>query len=132
MHRRTFLALLVTLLAPVVCAVGASPAVEAIANLADPAKLATLAERGANPRVQKITYWLVTTRTNGEKPEVVIDTASSRFGWRGTPKGELTKAAMIRNVTIAERLGCLDAEGMADMRRGQSPMIRKGHMQEIS
>lgn len=126
MHRRRFLALLLALLAFAASTFAASPAVEAIASLADPVKLATLGERGANPRVQKITYWLVAARSDGENPEAVIDTAFARFGWKGTAKGELTKAAMIRNVSIAEKLGCLDAAGLADMRRGQSPTIRNG------
>ena len=82
-------------------------AIEAIANLADPAKLATLSARGANPRVQKITYWLATAKAEGHDPGKVADAVLARFGWKGTPKGELTTAAMIRNVTIAERLGCL-------------------------
>lgn len=40
-------------------------AIEAIASLADPEKLATLGARGANPRVQKITYYLFIVRQNG-------------------------------------------------------------------
>ena len=97
-----FFALLFSLLCSIA---SAHPvAIEAIGNLADPAKLATLAERGANPRVQKITYWLATARAEGHAPGTVTDAALSRFGWKGTPKGELTKAAMLRNVTIAECL----------------------------
>ena len=42
-----------------------------IASLIDPAKLATLGERGANPRVQKAVYWLATARKD----------------WRGTCQG---------------------------------------------
>jgi hypothetical protein len=44
-------------------------------------------------------------------------------------KGEaarLTAAALLRNLTIAERLGCLDKAGLRDMRRGKSPTIRRG------
>jgi hypothetical protein len=47
-------------------------------------------------------------------------------GWGGTMKGDLTAAAMARNRTIAERLGCLDADGMARMRRGASPIVKRG------
>ena len=47
-------------------------------------------------------------------------------GWGGTAKGELTAEAMVRNRVIAERLGCLDEEGMADLRRGNAPTIRTG------
>ena len=43
-------------------------------------------------------------------------------GWGGTAKGELTAEAMVRNRVIAERLGCLDEAGMADLRRGNAPI----------
>ena len=46
-------------------------------------------------------------------------------GMRGQA-ARLTFAAMLRNLTIAERLGCLTLEGLHDMRRGQSPTITKG------
>lgn len=103
-----------------------SVAVEAIASLADPAKLATLGERQANPRVQKITYWLATARAGGERPDAVIDSALARFGWKGTPRGDITKAAMLRNLDIAEKLGCLDQNGLEQMRGGRSPIVRRG------
>jgi hypothetical protein len=38
----------------------------------------------------------------------------------------LTAAAMVRNLKIAEELGCLDAEGLRDMQKGQAPTVRKG------
>ena len=38
----------------------------------------------------------------------------------------LTAEAMLRNLTIAGRLGCLTAAGLHDMRRGQSPTITLG------
>lgn len=59
-------------------------AVTAIANLADPAKLATLGERGAIPRVKKITYWLLAGQNVGAQPAAVIDAAFEQFGWKGT------------------------------------------------
>lgn len=33
---------------------------------------------------------------------------------------------MLRNLDITGKLGCLDAAGLADMRRGQSPTIQSG------
>ncbi|MEQ1858460.1 MAG: Ada metal-binding domain-containing protein [Chthoniobacteraceae bacterium] len=101
-------------------------AIEAIASLADPAKLATLGVRGANSRVQKITYWLFIVQQSGARPEQAIDEAFARFGWKGTPHGEETKATMIRNLARALYLGCCDAKGLEDMRRGQSPTIQRG------
>jgi hypothetical protein len=38
----------------------------------------------------------------------------------------VTSETLARNLTIAERLGCLTPAGMADMRRGQSPTVAKG------
>ena len=101
-------------------------AIEAIANLADPEKLATLGMRGANPRVQKITYWLFIVRQNGGSMEAAIDAAFASFGWKGTPQGEETKLTMIRNFKRAENLGCFDADGLEEMRRGHSPTVKRG------
>jgi hypothetical protein len=47
-------------------------------------------------------------------------------GWGGTAKGDLTAGALVRNRIIAERLGCLDESGMADLRGGRAPIIRTG------
>lgn len=54
-----------------------------IASLIDPAKLATLGERGANSRVQKAVYWLATARKEGEKPAKVLDRVVALAGYRG-------------------------------------------------
>jgi hypothetical protein len=99
----------------------------ALASLCDPAKLATLdSERGANPRVRKITYWLEIGRREGRLPENEMAATMETIGWGGTLKGQLTAAAMARNRTIAERLGCLDDEGMENLRRGKAPTITRG------
>jgi hypothetical protein len=71
--------------------------------------------------LRKITYWLEVTHMNGNSPEAEMDAVMEALGWGGTMKGELTAKAMTRNRTIAERLGCLDAEGMALLRRGNAP-----------
>jgi hypothetical protein len=39
---------------------------------------------------------------------------------------QLTTEAMVRNLKIAERLGCLDREGLQEMRRGQAATVRRG------
>ena len=96
-------------------------------NLCDPAKIATLtSDRAANPRVRKIAYWLEVARQQGRDPQTEMDKTMSAVGWGGTLKGDLTAAAMARNRTIADRLGCLDPEGMALLRRGNAPSIRFG------
>jgi hypothetical protein len=38
----------------------------------------------------------------------------------------LTKAALLRNVDIADKLDCLGAEGMAEMRKGNAPTLQRG------
>ena len=99
----------------------------ALAALCDPAKIATLqSDRAANPRIRKIAYWLEVARLNGQSPDAAIAATMDAIGWGGTLKGQLTAAAMARNRTIAERLGCLDAEGMELLRRGRAPTITRG------
>jgi hypothetical protein len=119
---RIFAVLLLT------CALaGADTIREALANLCDPAKIATItAERGANPRVRKICYWLEMARRDGRDPANEMREVMADVGWGGTAKGDLTSAAMVRNRMIAERLGCLDDAGMGDLRRGKAAIIRNG------
>jgi hypothetical protein len=99
----------------------------ALVSLCDPAKIATLkSDRAANPRVRKIAYWLEVARQQGRDPKAEMDAVMTQLGWGGTAKGELTAEAMARNRTIAERLGCLDPEGMELLRRGVSPIVKRG------
>ena len=106
---------------------GADTIREALVNLCDPAKLTTItAERGANPRVRKICYWLEMARRDGRDPAVEMREVMVAVGWGGTAKGDLTADAMSRNRLIAERLGCLDELGMADLRGGRAAVVRNG------
>jgi hypothetical protein len=99
----------------------------ALVSLCDPAKIATLtSDRAANPRVRKIAYWLEVARQSGRDPQAEMEAVMEAVGWGGTLKGELTAKAMVRNRIIAERLGCLDDEDMAFMRRGRSPTVKRG------
>lgn len=97
-----------------------------IQPLIDPAKLATLGDRGANPRIQKITAILWQAKQDGHDPASVADKAIARIGWGGTEKGRLTAAAMVRNLTILERLGGTTPEDLADLRRGRTANVRRG------
>lgn len=123
-----FLALVLLLLLPAARAVAGNVAdyVEKVAPLIDPAKLATLKERGANPRVQKYTYWLWMAKNDGVNPSVVASAAIRSVGMTNQLAAELTKATMLRNVTIAERLGCFDKAGLAEMRKGNAATVRRG------
>ena len=104
-----------------------SPA-QRVAALIDPAKLITLAERGANPRVQKYVAQLEEARLSGWDPAQVAAEAVQRVGMTGEA-AVITTEAMLRNLTIATRLGCLTPAGLHDMRRGQSPTITIGPYQ---
>ena len=88
--------------------------------LIDPAKLATLGERGANPRIQKITAILWAAKQDGQDPEKVAAGAAKLIGWGDTERGRLTIAAMVRNLTILERLGGTTPEDLHDMRHGKT------------
>ena len=103
------------------------PIREALVNLCDPAKTATItSDRGANPRVRKIAYWLEMARREGREPASEMQEVMVSVGWGGTAKGDLTADAMVRNRIIAERLGCMDEEGMTKLRSGKAPTIRSG------
>ena len=97
-----------------------------IAPLIDPAKLATLGKRGANQRVQKAVYWLAAAREAGQKPDKVLDRAVTLAGYKSSDAAKLTKDALLRNLDIAEKLGCLDENGLAEMKRGKAATVMKG------
>ncbi len=121
---KTFLLLLLLLSDP---ARAVDQARTALISLCDPAKIATLkSERGANPRVRKIAYWLEVARREGRDPKTEMNAVMNHHGWGGMLKGELTASAMARNRTIAERLGCFDDDGMERLRRGASPIVKFG------
>jgi hypothetical protein len=96
-----------------------------VAPLVDPAKLATLRERGANPRVQKYVAQLAEAKQAGVSPEKGAARALVIVDMKGDA-AKLTAEAMVRNLRIAESLGCLDADGLRDMRKGQSPTVQRG------
>ena len=100
---------------------------EALVNLCDPAKIQTLSsERGANPRVRKITYWLEMARLDGRDPTAEMREVMAAVGWGPTAKGGLPAEAMVRNRVIAERLGCWAGEGITNLRSGKSAIVRTG------
>jgi len=119
---KRLLFLIPLLLAVAVCA---EDCAAKIATLIDPAKLATLGKRGADSRVQKCVYWLAEARKEGQSPKKVAQAAVSKAGYK-KKAAALTKAALLRNLDIAEKLGFLDADGMAKMRSGSAPTVRKG------
>ena len=103
----------------------ASP--EIIAPLIDPVKLDALrGDRAANSRLRKIAYWLEADRRAGADPREVIKAAQKSLGYHGTPRAEAVVESLLRNLTILERLGCLNDEGMIKLRKGNAPTITLG------
>ena len=91
-----------------------------IAALTDPQKLATLTkERAANPRLQKCVYWLATVKQRGGDPAKIIDDANEQNKVSGKPYGEFLKTQLLRNLKIAEELGLVNPEGLAELRKGK-------------
>ena len=80
----------------------------------------------ASTCVQKSVYWLVVARKKGEDPAEVHDRAVTLAGYKNSEAAKLTKDALLRNLDIAEKLGCLDDVGLAAMRRGKAATVRKG------
>lgn len=99
---------------------------EQVAALIDPEKLRKLKTRGTNPRILKITGILYVAKSSGKSPETIVTDAIQQIGWGGTEKGHLTAVAMTRNLDILERLGSTTPEDLAELRRGRSPIVRKG------
>jgi hypothetical protein len=97
-----------------------------IADLIKPEKLATLGPRRANPRIQKTVAQLEAAKKDGQKIEKVAAKAVAIAGYTNTSAAKLTVAALLRNYDIANKLGCLDDAGLAEMRRGKSPTVKTG------
>lgn len=95
--------------------------------LLDPQMLDVLkGDRAANSRLRRMMFWLETARNDGNDPEAVIRKAQRDAGYAGSPRADADRESLLRNRTILERLGCLDAAGMASLRKGTSPRITRG------
>lgn len=100
-------------------------AVFAIASLSDPAKLATLGERGANARLNKIVYWLDAARRKGMGPQTAIGFAQSLNHTR-EPRASLVRESLLRNLKIGEELGLLTDDNRRRLREGNAAVITLG------
>jgi hypothetical protein len=101
-------------------------AVNAIASLTDPQKLATLrSDRAANDRLLKCVYWLNHARAEGQDPATIIDQAHEITG-TSPAHASLVKQGLLRNLDIAGKLGCLTLENLEKLRRGYSPTVTQG------
>jgi hypothetical protein len=99
--------------------------VATVATLSDPAKLATLGERGADARLNKIVYWLDQARRRGLPPAQTIRVSQLLNGTR-EPRASLVRESLLRNLKIADGLGLLTAENRERLRRGRSATITRG------
>ncbi len=104
----------------------APDAASVISDQINPAKLATLGPRGANARVQKCVYWLATARQEHRNLTALLDAALAQAGYTNALAAQLTREALLRNLDIADKLGCLDAEGLSEMRHGKAATVRTG------
>lgn len=104
---------------------GPFQAVFAVAQLSDPAKLATLGPRGANPRLNKIVYWLHAAETRGLSPTTSI-TLAQWLNWTREPRASLVRESLLRNLKIAEALGLFDAENQQRLRQGKAGIVTNG------
>lgn len=105
----------------------ASQAVAILSPLIDPDKLDRLmGKRAATPRLRKACYWLHVAEQEGHDPATVIDQAHAAALPRSPAREAEQKAALLRNLTILSRLGCLDSAGLEKLRRGRAPTITRG------
>lgn len=100
-------------------------AVFAISNLSDPAKLATLGERGANPRLNKIVYWLHEADAWRLSPETTIWWAQ-RLNWSREPRASLVRTNLVRNLAVATELGLLAHGNLTKLRNGHAAVVTRG------
>lgn len=97
----------------------------ALVSLSDPAKLATLGDRGANPRLKKIVYWLEQAREAGADPAQVVDEVLRQNRY-GAQYAALVKINLLRNIKIGDELGFFTPENLAALRRGGAPRVMRG------
>jgi len=100
-------------------------AIQSLASLSDPDKLATLDERGANARVNKIVFWLWDARAKGIAPEKAIRWAQS-LNRTKEPRASLVKESLLKNLQIADELLLFTPGNREQLRRGQAAKIARG------
>jgi hypothetical protein len=101
------------------------PAIWSVGTLSDPSKLATLGPRGANPRLNKIVYWLDEGSRKGSALETTIDWAQ-RFNGVTEPRKALVRESLLHNYQIATDLGLLTDSNRERLRRGQEAVVTRG------
>ena len=73
-----------------------------------------------------MTYWLAMAKKEKRSTSAVAWQAVLLAGYTNKDARELTKAAMMRNLSIAQKLGSLDEAGLAEMRKGNAATVKRG------
>jgi len=115
----------ILLLLTACCAWGASDWLAPLADQTDPAKLATLGKRGANPRVNRIVFYLHQAQQAGSTPDAALDQAFRQNGTTGLV-AVLSKETQLLNYQHAQDWGLLTPENLADLKTGEAPAITRG------
>lgn len=97
----------------------------ALKEQSDPAKLASLGRRGANPRVNRIVYCLHEATKDGTTAAAALDWAFAENGTTGLV-AVLTKEIQLLNFAHAMEWGLLTEENLDKLKRGNAPTITKG------
>ncbi len=97
----------------------------ALVEQTDPAKLATLGTRGANPRVNRVVFYLHQAQTNGTAPAEALDWAFAQNGTTGLV-AVLSKETQLLNFEHAVDWGLLTEDNLEKLKRGDATTITKG------
>jgi hypothetical protein len=107
------------------CAWGASDWLLPLADQTDPAKLAPLGKRGANPRINRIVFYLHQAQQASITPDAALDEAFRLNGTTGLVAA-LSKETQLLNYQHAQDWGLLTPENLADLKTGEAPAITRG------
>ncbi len=81
---------------------------------------------GGQPTRLECVYWLNDARSRGIEPGAAIDKAQTLNQSAQQLRAPLVGAALLRNLDIAGKLGCLTSDNLDRMRHGKSPLISRG------
>ena len=104
---------------------GPVQSLQAVTSLSDPAKLATLGERGANSRLNKLVYWLDQSERQGLSAAKTMDLAQW-FNGTETRRAALVKDSLLNNLKTARGLGLLTGANLDHLRRGHAATVTRG------
>lgn len=121
----SFAALVLALLGAVLWQLPPIQAVFALSTLSDPRKLATLGERGANPRLNKIVFWLHEAEGWWLPPETALHCAQWLNG-TPEPRASLVRTNLLRNLALATEFGLLTEPNLTKLRRGSAATVTRG------